>query len=125
MRERIIHMCNGIPVPALIEFVQKGTVTLDDLIMGGLSPSRLKQVEIGVNKAEETMWKAALTGTVANVLEYIKAYPNGSHVLEGRDLILSKEPEFWASIQTDGTAEAMNRYLAIFPQGPHADEANA
>ena len=123
MRDRILYMCNGIPVPSLIKFIQEGTVTIEDLRLAGLMPARIKQIEIEMHRAEEIMWRAALNGTVANIIAYIKAYPDGRHVLEARALLLAKEDEFWEMCEQEGTPEAMNRYLAIFPQGKHVNEA--
>ena len=126
-KERILKACNGgIPLQSLLNYIERGEVTLMELVGAGLSEERQAGLRQLMAAGEDKMWadvKAAPSPAACR--RYMQTYPGGRYAGLCAQLIAELDEKGWAAACQVGTQAAFDGYLADFPYGRHTDDCRA
>ena len=126
-KERILKACNGgIPLQSLLNYIERGEVTLMELVGAGLSEERQAGLRQLMAAGEDKMWadvKAAPSPAACR--RYMQTYPGGRYAGLCAQLIAELDEKGWAAACQAGTQAAFDGYLADFPYGRHTDDCRA
>ena len=125
-KEKILTRCNSIPVPNLVNYLNEGVVTLDELKAAGLTAETVEDIHKHIAANEALMWRNACRKDSPSVyLEFLKYFPEGTYSEQCRQQLSDKEDSWWQDISLTPTEESLRDYLEIFPYGKYAGTARA
>lgn len=81
---------------------------------------------IAVPDAVALFFEAASENDAAKLSDFIARYPDHPRAADARKMIDTiQDDQMWAIVVSEGTSDAMRRYILVFPGGKHLDEATA
>lgn len=123
IKEKILKSCNCIPVVSLTNYINKGYVTLQELVDAGLKPEKVEKLQAKVNEIENNSWTAACKNdTIVSYNSYIKQYPGGKYVSEAKTRLNEMDDNYWRSNCNNLSVDFLNSYQTNFPDGRHIQE---
>lgn len=122
----ILKGCREIPVSTLLKYVEKGDVTVDELVAAGLQPEKVAFLRTMMLNADHSAWNNAVdVNTPTAYYEYLEQYPQGVHVGEAYAQIAALEDYYWDMALSAMDFEAMREYLQMYPKGLYAAECES
>lgn len=123
MKEIILRGCNEIPVTKLSQYIDHGTVTLEELIGAGLSAEKVAFLHTQQVNADHTAWNTAVDdNTPAAYYRYIEQYPKGLHTGEAYAQIAVLEDYYWNEAYSTMDVQKLRDYLGMYPNGLYSAE---
>ena len=125
-KEKILTRCNSIPVPNLVNYLNDGVVTLDELKAAGLTAEMEEEIHKHIAANEALMWRNACRKDTPTVyLEFLKIFPEGTYSEQCRRQLSDKEDSWWQDISLTPTEESLRNYLEVFPYGKYVGMARS
>jgi uncharacterized protein YecT (DUF1311 family) len=89
-------------------------------------PQPLKPPMVAVLDPTAQFFEAARENDPQKLNAFIASYPDHPRAADARKLVEQiEDDQMWTSVVADGKADAMRRYILVFPSGKHIDEASA
>lgn len=130
-KEYIMSHVDDLKAEQLVDFINKGIVTLDELRnTGDLDASKARQILAIINKVAQEhaiSWNNAIqTNTITGFENYLNDYPNGVNVSEAKNKIaILREDQEWSAAKQNNTKSAYEKYIQNYPNGNYISEANS
>lgn len=76
--------------------------------------------------ADAVFFEAASQNDGVKLSDFIARYPDHSRVADARKLVEAiQDDQMWEMVAAEGSAEAMRRYILVFPSGKHLGQATS
>lgn len=122
-KTKILLGCKGIHADNLYNYIQEGTVTLQELVDAGIEASKVEYLQGKFAVHDESAWKKASTiNTPISYAEYVSVYPMGNHINDAHLKLAELEGEYWAYVHQNLSEELLKQYLTLYPSGIHSGE---
>ncbi len=122
-KTKILMGCNGIPADSLYNYIQEGSVSLQELVNVGLEVSTVDYLRSKFAAHDESAWQKAVTiNTPISYAEYLSVYPMGNHVDEAHHKMVELEDAYWSYVRQNMSEDILRQYLKLYPTGVHCNE---
>ncbi len=119
-KQKVLSRCNAIPTENLINYLNEGVVTMQELKDAGLTADMEEDIHKRIAANEALMWKnTCRKDTPAAYLDYLQIFPEGEHSELCRQQLSDKEDDWWSEIKLSPTEDEIRRYLEVFELGKY------
>ena len=128
-KEKILNACrnggNSIPNENLLNYINSGVVSFDELKNAGLSDEKAEYITQALESEETNLWNEATSnGTLDAYMAYIDSSKLRCHMEQAQAKIDEFDDAKWNEAQSQLSSNTLNDYIGCFPNGKHVDECN-
>lgn len=126
-KEDILNACNAIPSTNLMNLINIGVVSFEELQQAGLSEIKQDYIKRCFEEEEADLWVSAMQqNTLESYIEYTSKTKLNKHFAEAQEAINSiKDDNDWNQACFNATPSAYRDYINNHPRGSHLQEAQA
>lgn len=126
-KEDILKACNAVPINNLINVINSGVVSYEELQRAGLREDKQDYIKRHLQEEEETLWNSATEqNTIESYNNYVSQTKLKQHLHEAQNAIISIEDDnAWNKACIAASPGAYLDYIYKYPQGRHLQEANS
>lgn len=119
-KQKVLSRCNVIPIENLVNYLNDGVVTMQELKDAGLTADIEEDIHKHIAADEAMMWRnTCKKDTPAAYLEYLQIFPEGEHSALCKQQLSDKEDTWWAEIKLSPAEDSIRKYLEVFPLGKY------
>ena len=126
-KKEILRACNAIPNKNLMNLINLGAISFEELKEAGLNEDKKEYIERCFEEEEANLWQSATSqNTLESYIKYISKNKLNKHLSEAQEAINSiKDDNAWNNARTVATPSAYRDYMAKYPKGKYISEAQS